>query len=111
MLVGPFRRRPLIEPKTDDVGDNTPAALGRHIYQIIPALCHGGPAIAAVAVEVNFRSFEFDNRQRLGVLALPEDAEDRVGGFATDGRMLHSVPDFLAVERSGVAQRIAKNLR
>ena len=110
MLVGPFRRGPLVEPETDDVGDDAPAALGRRVHQIIPALGHGGSAVAAVAVEVNFRSLQFDHRQGLVVLRLSKKAQDRIRRFTGNLIMLLSVPDFLSVERSGVPERIAKHL-
>ena len=110
MLVSPFRRGPLVEPETDDVGDDAPAALGRRVHQIIPALGHGGPAVAAVAVEVNFRSLQFDHRQRLVVLRLSKKAQDRIRRFVANVIMLLAVPDFFSVERSGVAERIAEHL-
>ena len=75
VLVSPLRRGPLVEPETDDVGDDAPAALGRRIDQVIPALGHGGPAVAAVAVEVDFRPLQFDHRQRLVALRLPKEAQ------------------------------------
>ena len=110
MLVSPFRRGPLVEPETDDVGDDAPAALGRRVDQIIPALGHGGSAVAAVAVEVDFRPLQFDHRQRLVALRLPKKAQDRIRRFAGNLIMLLAVPDFLSVERSGVPERIAEHL-
>ena len=104
MLVSPFRRGPLVEPETDDVGDDAPAALGRRIDQIIPALGHGGSAVAAMAVEVDFRPLQFDHRQRLVLLRLPKKAQNRIRRFAGNVIMLLSVPDFFSVEWSGVAR-------
>ncbi len=110
MLVSPFCRGPLVEPETDDVGDDAPAALGRRIHQIIPALADSGPAVAAVAVEMDIRPFQFDHRQKPVVLRLPKKAQDRVRRFTFNLKMLLPVPDFFSIEGSGVTERIAEHL-
>ncbi len=110
MFVSPFRRGALVESETDDVRDDAPAAFGRRVDQIVPALGHGGSAVAAVAVEVDFRPLQFDHRQRLGLLRLSKEAEDRVRRFTGNRMVLLSVPDFLSLGEPGVAERIAKHL-
>ena len=110
VLVRALRRSPLVEPEADDVGDDAPAALGRGVHQVIPALGHGRSAVAAVAVEMNGRPLQLDHRQRLVLLRLPKEAQDRIRRFVGDVIMLLAVPDLFSVERSGVAQRVAEHL-
>ncbi len=67
-------------------------------------------ALAAVAVEMDFRAFELDDDPRLALFALAKEAQDGVGSLRAHGFFRLAVPEILSLRRSVVAQRVAEDL-
>jgi len=110
LLVGARSLVAVIEPKRDEVADDSPRAVGQGV-QVVPALLHRSPAVEAVLVEIDPRPFELDDDQRRGSLAGLEIAQGGVGGSSAGHREVALQFVFVgALGRLPVRERVAEHL-